>query len=398
MTTTTLDLRKVKQMVSNNKPQGDVGTARQIFGIVSALLVFGAVEVFSASRYQAVQLTNNLYYFGLLHLGFVVLTLISILVMQSLSTKIWKKLTWVGILGLLALLVGVFFFSAENGSHRWIPLGATGFNIQPSEFAKIGVIVLGGLLFSTAKWEIDKKHSDHLIRLAIMSIPVGIILALILFQPDLGNVIIIGGAYVIMYWLTTNKWKVKDTLVILMVVAVVAVAAIAVEPYRLERITTQFEFMRTGEIQDEYGKGLQLRNILIGVGSGGLWGKGIGGSRLKYGYFVEVTAFTDSISAVIFEELGFILGSVFVGIYVYLFYLFVRVAESQQTQYQRLIMWGITIWFVIQTFMHFGANVALIPVKGTTLPFVSYGGSSMLAFGIAAGMAIRLCRNPSETA
>lgn len=398
MTTTTLDLRKVKQIVAKSKPQGDVGIARQIFSVVSALMIFSTIEVFSASRYQAVQLTDNLYYFGSLHLGFVVGGFVMILIMQAIPSHWWKRLTWVGALALIVSLIAVFFFSAENGAHRWIPLGATGFNIQPSEFAKIGVIVLGALLFSSTKWEQDKKYADHLIRLVVMSLPIALILGLILFQPDLGNIVVIGGAFVVMYWLTTNKWKVRDTFFILLVGIIIAIIAVAVEPYRLERITTQIEFMRTGEIKDEFGKGLQLRNILIGVGSGGLWGKGIGGSQLKNGYFVEVTAFTDSISAVIFEELGFLLSVIFVGAYVYLFFLFVKVAELQQTQYQRLIMWGITMWFVIQTFMHFGANVALIPVKGTTLPFVSYGGSSMIAFGIAVGMAIHLCRNHSETA
>jgi len=397
MTTTTLDFNRAKQLSSANKPQGNAKLAGSILGVVFFLLIFGAVEVFSASRYQGVQLTGNPYYWGLLHLGFVTLTIAMIVVVQLVPIKLWKKLTWIAVLGLLVTLVAVFFFKSENGAHRWIPIGATKFNIQPSEFAKIVVILLGAFLFSTTKWEQDKSYGDHLLHLILISIPAAIMLVLILVQPDLGNILIIGGAYAIMFLLTPSKWKKKDIVIVAILAVLVGFIAVALEPYRLERITTQLEFMRTGEIQDEFGKGLQLRNILIGVGSGGLWGKGIGGSRLKNGYFVEVTAFTDSISAVIFEELGFILSIMFVGIYLYLFSLFAKVAEMQQTQYQRLIMWGIASWFIIQTFMHFGANVALIPVKGTTLPFVSYGGSSMVAFGIAVGMAIRLARHPSET-
>lgn len=398
MTTTTLDLNLARRLSDANKPQGNAKLAGSVFGVALFLLIFGAVEVFSASRYQAVQLTQNPYYFGLLHLGFVTLTILVIVIVQLLSIKVWKKLTWLGALAILATLAMVFFFPSENGAHRWIPLGQSGFNIQPSEFTKIIAILLGALLFSTAKWNEDKKYSDHLLHLVIMSIPVALMLVLVLVQPDLGNILVIGGAYAIMFLLTPNKWKVKDTIIVIFLALVVGGIAVALEPYRLERITTQLEFMRTGEIQDEFGKGLQLRNILIGVGSGGVWGKGIGGSRLKNGYFVEVTAFTDSISAVIFEELGFILSILFVSVYLYLFTLFTKIAEIQQTPYQRLIMWGIAAWFIIQTFMHFGANVALIPVKGTTLPLVSYGGSSMLAFGIAVGMAIRLARHPSETA
>ncbi len=398
MTTTTLDYKNARSLTEKKQPvNSPLGT--KIFTVISALLVFGAIEVFSASRYQGEQLKNNIYYFGLIHLLFVIVSFIILVTVPLFNSKIWKRFTWLGFLVLLISLVGVFFFSAENGSHRWIPLGGTGFNIQPSELAKIVAILIGALVFSNAQWEKDKTHTEHLIRLGMVSIPVGIVLLLILIQPDLGNIIVIGGAYVVMYLLTIqNKWKGRDAIFILLAAVIIAVGAVAMEPYRLERITTQLEFMKTGDIQDEFGKGLQLRNILIGVGSGGLFGKGIGGSRLKYGYFVEVTAFTDSISAVIFEELGFILGAVFVCIYLYLFWLFVKVAEMQQTQYQRLIMWGLAMWFIIQTFMHLGANVALIPVKGTTLPFISYGGSSLIAVAIAGGMAIRLSRHPAETA
>jgi cell division protein FtsW (lipid II flippase) len=112
-----------------------------------------------------VQLTQNPYYFGLLHLGFVTLTILVIGAIQIVPVKIWKKMTWLGALILLVTLVLVFFFQSENGAHRWIPLGQTGFNIQPSEFAKIIVILLGALLFSTAKLNEDKKYSDHLLRL-----------------------------------------------------------------------------------------------------------------------------------------------------------------------------------------------------------------------------------------
>ncbi|MCC7304284.1 FtsW/RodA/SpoVE family cell cycle protein [bacterium] len=397
MTTTSIDFKNSKNLGGKNT-SGSNQLAKQLFAVIAGLLLFGLIEVFSASRYQGEQLKGNIYYFGLIHALFVGMSFLTLIVLPAFPSMIWKKLTWVVFLGLLVSLVSVFFFSAENGAHRWIPIGSTGFNVQPSEFAKIGAILLGALLFANAKWDQDKTQGDHLIRLGIMSIPIGIMLTLILVQPDLGNIIVIGGAYAVMYFLTQNKWKARDGIYVVILAAVIGVAAVAMEPYRFERITTHLEFIRTGKVQDEFGKGLQLRNILIGVGSGGLWGKGIGGSQLKYGYFVEVTAFTDSISAVILEELGFLLGSVFIGVYLYLFYLFVKVAELQQTQYQKLVMWGIAMWFIIQTFMHLGANVALIPVKGTTLPFVSYGGSSLLAVAVAGGMAIRLARHPSETA
>jgi cell division protein FtsW len=217
----------------------------------------------------------------------------------------------------------------------------------------------------------------------------------ILVEPDLGNVIVIAGSYFTMYLLSSSKWKRLDVVFLFVIGILVVIVAIIAAPYRLGRVVTHVQFIQTGVIEDEFGKGLQLRNILIGVGSGGIFGKGIGESRLKQGYFVEVTAFTDSIAAVIFEELGFILSLLFVSIYVYLFLLIVNIAEIQSDPYQRLVIWGIAIWFITQSFLHLGANAALIPVKGITLPFISYGGTSMLALAPAIGIVIRSAKKPS---
>lgn len=394
MTTTTLDFKKALSL-SKVGAVIDNGLARQVFFTVLLLLGFGVVEVFSASRYQAVELKGNPYYFGLIHLMFVCGVIAVIFLFQFLPKILWKKFTWLGIIILLTALLAVFFFPSENGAHRWIPLGL--FTIQPSEFAKIGVVMLGALLLYKVNWDQDKTYAEHLFRFTLMSLPIWLIALLILLQPDLGNILVLLVAYIVMFWSIKQKWRNLNVLIFPLVGIVAIAGAVLLTPYRRERVITYFEFMRSGIVQDEFGKGLQIRNILIGVGSGGMWGKGIGGSQLKHGYFVEVTAFTDSIAAVIFEELGFFLGSVFVFIYLYLFYLFIKISEVQKSEYQRLIMLGIAMWFIVQTFIHFGANVALIPVKGTTLPFISYGGSSLIAFGVATGIAIRLARSPSET-
>lgn len=370
----------------------------QIALTVIGLLLFGAIEVFSASRYQGIQLKGNLYYFGLIHLAFVIGSIVIIAIASLFNTKIIKTLTPLAYVGLLVSLVAVFFFDSENGSHRWIPLGGTGFTIQPSEFAKLISILMGAHVFSQINWNQDKTYGDHVIRFIITSLPVFLIMGLVLIEPDLGNVVVIAAAYLTMYLLSDNKWKKSDVWLVGVVAVLVGIVAVVAEPYRMTRIITHLQFIQTGTIQDEFGDGLQLRNILIGVGSGGIFGKGIGESRLKQGYFVEVTAFTDSISAVVFEELGFLLSLVFIGVYIYLFLLMIKVAEGQKHQYQRLIMWGIAMWFIVQSFMHFGANVALIPVKGTTLPFISYGGSSMFAFAAAIGITLHLARHASETA
>ncbi|WKZ24138.1 MAG: FtsW/RodA/SpoVE family cell cycle protein [Candidatus Dojkabacteria bacterium] len=396
MTTTTLDINRAARLQQETK-KGDSHLARKVFIVVVGLLLFGSLEVFSASRYQAVQLTGNMYYFGLLHLSFVVFSIGMLYVLPKISTSTWKTLSWIGYLLIIGMLIAVYFFPSENGAHRWIPV-AFGFTIQPSEFAKIATVLVGALLISRANWNSAKSVSHHLSQLFVVSLPMLCILALVLLQPDLGNALIIAVSFVAMYLLSENKFKTKAFFSIAVVGILFIAGAVLLEPYRFDRIVTHFNFLQTGVVEDEFGKGLQLRNILIGVGSGGLWGKGIGGSQLKHGYFVEVTAFTDSISAVILEELGFVLGAAFVGVYLYLFSLFVKIAEKQQTTYQRLLMWGIAIWFITQAVMHLGSNVAMIPVKGTTLPYISYGGSSLLALVFVTGIALRLARHPAETA
>jgi len=379
------------------KTQGKKNLWVQISFVILFLLGFGLVEVFSASRYQGIQLTGNPLYFGLIHSGFVLGAIFIIIIMQVFPINFWKKMTGLSYLVIMISLIAVFMFPSENGSHRWIPLGATGFNLQPSEFAKIIAVFLGANVFATIKWNLDKKYEDHILRFSITSIPLLLMLIAILLEPDLGNILVIGSVYFIMYILTQSKWKKKDIFALIIAGGLVLLLAFAKEPYRVERVMTHVTFVTTGEIQDEYGSGLQLRNILIGVGSGGMWGKGIGGSRLRYGYFVEVTAFTDSVAAVIFEELGMFLSVFFVGVYVYLFLLMAQVAEKQKDLYKRLVVWGIATWFIGQSMFHFGANVALIPVKGITLPFISYGGSSMISFALASGIVIKIAREEKDT-
>jgi cell division protein FtsW len=391
MTTTNLDFSKRGFFAEKDKPK-DATLWKQILAIVAGLLAFGAVEVFSASRYQGEQLKGNLYYFGIIHLAFVAASIVVMGIVNLIPSTVWRRLTWLFVIAIQVSLIAVFFFPGENGASRWIPIPGTGFGFQPSEFAKMASILLGAHIFTKIDWSKDKTYKAHLQHFAVQSIFIVLILFTILIEPDLGNVMVISVAYLTMYLLSNSKWKKADLLFFAVVGIGVVAAAIIAAPYRLDRVTTQVKFLQTGVIEDEFGKGLQLRNILIGVGSGGLLGKGIGESRLKQGYFVEVTAFTDSIAAVIFEELGFILSILFVGAYIYLFLLIVKTAENQKDPYQRLVTWGIAMWFITQTFLHFGANVALIPVKGITLPFISYGGTSLLSFAVAMGIVIRSAR------
>ncbi len=397
MRTTMLDFKRPQFREVQGKETGSPGSLwKTILGLILALTIFGAVEVFSASRYFSTVELGNPNAIGILHIQWIAIAAIAGLIVSFIPSSLWKKFTVLAYIVLLIALIAVFFMPDLNGAHRWLYIGSKTF--QPSEAAKLLAVLFGAQIFAGIDWSKNKTYKDHIVKFALAVLPIAVMLLLILLEPDLGNVVVIGASFFVMYLLSPSRWKKADVAVLAVLGVLVVAVALILEPYRFERIKTYVTFTQTGQIQDEWNSGLQLRNILIGVGSGGLWGKGIGQSRLRHGYFVEATAFTDSIAAVIFEELGFFLSILFVGIYVYLFMLMAEVAEKQKNQYQRLFVWGLATWFIVQTLFHLAANVALMPVKGITLPFVSYGGSSILMFGIFAGMLIRLARNPSETA
>jgi len=173
--------------------------------------------------------------------------------------------------------------------------------------------------------------------------------------------------------------------VLLLFVPLGIIAAI-LEPYRLSRVQTYLNLILTGEVSDPRGSGYQMQQILIGIGSGGFWGKGFGQSRQRFGYLVENTAFTDSIFAVVLEELGLWGGAIIVFSWIFFLWRGFKIALSAVDREGQLLATGITIWLTCQAFFNMAANVGLIPLTGIPLPFLTYGGSStivtLMAFGL----------------
>jgi cell division protein FtsW len=165
----------------------------------------------------------------------------------------------------------------------------------------------------------------------------------------------------------------------------IATLAAILEPYRLKRVQTFLTLLLTGEVGDVRGSGYQMQQILIGIGSGGLLGKGFGQSRQRFGYLVENTAFTDSIFAVVLEELGLLGGTVIILSWLLFLWRGLKVAINAPDKQGRLLASGVTIWLVLQALMNIAANVGLIPLTGIPNPFLSYGGSSTIVtlLGIA---------------
>lgn len=360
--------------------------------------LFGVVEIFTASRFQSQELKNNEFYFAIIHVFWVILGIGVSVIMSFLPSQFWKKVSTFMFYGTVVMLVAVLFTPRVNGSRRWFEF-FQGITIQPSEFAKVVVAVYGAYLIEKFSKGTFHTYKDHLTRyLFPVLVRVSILILLIVIQPDLGTAVVLFASFFVMYVVRGGKYLKRD-LLLLGIIGVMGLTLFsAIESYRVGRINTYITLLTTGKIEDEFGAGYQLRNILIGVGSGGWWGKGIGQSRQRFGYLVEVTAFTDSISAVVFEELGFVLSTLFISGYFIYFWAGSAAAAEQKNEYARLALWGLVSWFTVQTFLHFAANLAIIPVKGIPLPFITYGGSSILAASIGAGIIYRLSSPLSETA
>jgi cell division protein FtsW len=174
-------------------------------------------------------------------------------------------------------------------------------------------------------------------------------------------------------------------LLIVTVGAPLAILAAILAPYRLQRVQTFLNLLLKGEVVDPRGTGYQIQQILIGIGSGGFFGKGFGQSRQRFGYLVENTAFTDSIFAIVLEELGFLGGTILIVAWMILFVRGMKIAQNAPDKEGKLLATGIVIWLTLQAFFNMGANVGLIPLTGIPLPLLTYGGSSTVVtlIGIA---------------
>jgi cell division protein FtsW len=369
------------------------------FSIIMA--VFGAIMIFDASVYQATTVFNDQFYFLKQQLIWLLIATIPAILLYLWDYKKFSKLALPTLLFIIFLLVATLLFGEErNGARRWLTLGPI--DIQPAEFAKVVLIVY--LSSWLSKREYKYKNLTTALKEGFLKnlfgfvAILGIIAILILLEPDLGTTIIICITSFLMFLMAGDDktHTVGSIAVIILTLPIVALAAI-LEPYRLERVKTYFTLLFTGEVADPRGSGYQMQQILIGIGSGGLLGKGFGQSRQRFGYLVENTAFTDSIFAVVLEELGLIGGTVLVLAWIVFLWRGLKIAMNTTDKQGKLLAAGITIWLVLQALMNMAANVGLIPLTGIPIPFLTYGGSSTIVTVIGIAILLNVSKY-SETA
>lgn len=349
-----------------------------------ALLGFGLVMVYSASIAfaEGSRMTGHQGHFFLLRQTiFIGVALVAGLLAFQIPMRAWQQAAPYLFMAGLALLIIVLIpglGKSVNGSQRWISLGFA--NLQPSELMKF-FAVLYAADYTTRKAGLMHDFKKGFLPMAVIMLMTG---ALLLSEPDFGAFVVITAIAVGILFLGGLNWKVFATLIVVLLVGFVAL--ILASPYRLKRIVG---FMDPWA--DPYGTGYQLSHSLIAFGRGEWLGLGLGGSVEKLFYLPE--AHTDFLLAVIAEELGFVGVAVVLALFVLLVakaFQIGRHAARLERTFCALVAMGIGIWMGVQAGINMGVNVGLLPTKGLTLPFLSFGGSGIVANCIAVAVLLRI--------
>ena len=350
--------------------------------IVIALLCIGLVMVYSSSSFVAVRTFGDASYYFQRQLIWVVLGLVAMMVTMRVDYRQWRRFSLVGMCIVLPMLVLVLRFGVTvYGASRWLSLGSF-FSFQPSELTKLL------LALYIADWLARKgnKVSTFLYGLAPFVILVGIVLGLVLLENDMGTAIIIAGFATAMFF--SAGANIVQFLLAMACGGLIFLKE-AFKPYRYLRLVGFMNpFSRVTDIN------LQLYQSLLGLGSGGWLGLGLGASRQKTGYLP--LPFTDSILAILGEEIGFIGCAIVVLLFLFLAFRGFRMARRTQDIYGSLLATGITTWLVLQAMINVGATTGSIPYTGVPLPFISYGGSSLFISLAAVGVLLNISKYIQE--
>ncbi len=338
----------------------------QLLAISVWLIIFGIIMIMSSSNVIGYQDYNQSFYFVFKHLIFVFIGILGFLAAYIIPHQFLRKFCW-GIWAISLVLAGMTHIPGVgitiSGSTRWI--NVLGITFQPSELVKFSTLLM------TADY-IDKYQHDintNLKRFGILLGIIGVSAAVVLSQPDLGTT----GIIVLIFLSQIFVAGIRLDIMIGMGVAAVGVVGLSIlaQPYQLARVQGYIN-----PWADKYGKGFHIIQSMIAVGSGGLLGLGFGQSRQKFFYLPQ--QYTDYIFAIICEELGFVYTTLFFIIPMTILYIKCYFVAVRQTElFSKLLVTGITTWLAFQSFVNMGVAINLVPSKGITLPFISFGGTSV---------------------
>ncbi len=350
--------------------------------LVFVLLTVGLIMLSSASAVVSYEnFSSNYYYLKHQLIYGALIGLILMIIVSKIDYRIWKKFAALMLFITLLLLVAVFIPGLgfeHGGARRWINVPGLS-TIQPTEIVKLAFIIyLATWLEKRQKGITDWKYG-----FLPFTAVIGLIGLLIMMQPDLGSMSVIIFSAIIVYFVAGASYK--HLLALGASGIMIVLILIKLAPYRMARFTV---FLNPSI--DPQGIGYQINQALLAIGSGGLFGRGLGKSIQKYNYLPEATG--DSIFAIISEELGFIRVLLIIFMFAYLGYRGFIISKKAPDKFGKLVATGITTWFVYQAFVNIAAMVALVPLTGIPLPFVSYGGTALLCALVGVGILINISK------
>lgn len=349
------------------------------FLVVSLIIIFfGDVMVFSAAQVTGLTIGGNSFSISGKQIVLSLISLVGAWVIAQIPVENLKKIAKISLLMALAIMFLLFPFGVDiNGNKNWVSFGPIDF--QPSEVAKVLLIIWAASI-------IDKYSTNPRLIFFQLLFGFSLVLGIVLIGGDLGSAVVIGLILSTLVYLAGAETKLVASLGGVGILGVAAL--IAIQPYRIDRFTAFVHPFADGIYKNA---GWQPAHSLMALGSGGLFGSGIGSSKQKWGNLAE--AHTDFIFGVIGEEFG-LLGTIGTLILISLLVICIfKIALSARDTFSRYLGLGIAFWIGIQSFINVASATSLIPVVGVTLPFISYGGSSLIALvgalGFVAGIALR---------
>jgi cell division protein FtsW len=358
------------------------GIDRPFLALLGGIVLFGLVMLLSASGPLAYQHFSDSWYFFKHQIAFGLIP--GSLVFLFFSRLDYRKLRPLAMLALIlsiVLLILVFVPGVGlrfGGAGRWVQFGP--FAFQPSEFVKVTFLVYVAAWLAKNHQQKGKTVEEGLLPFLTA---LGVVMGLLILQPNTGSMSVIGISALLMYFISGAP------LIWFLGIAVAALGGlgllIKLTPYRTARFMT---FLHP-EL-DPQGIGYHINQAYLAIGAGGLFGLGYGHSRQKYLYLPEVAG--DSIFAVIAEEMGFIVCLMLIAAFAWLVYRIFRIARNAPDDFGRFLATGIGCWIAVQTVFNISSMLGLMPITGVTLPFVSYGSSALLALAIGMGIVASISR------
>ena len=347
--------------------------------VVITFFIFGLVMVLSASSMESyMRYGYGPYHYFFRQAIFMLLGSILFFIVIRIPTKSYKNLSFLMMVLIIFVLIALLVYGhISNNAQSWFRIG--GISIQPSEFAKLSLIILTSKYLSNSNKFVKDIKRGVIPILIIMFF----IFGLIMLQPDFGTGMIIVVSIIAMLYIAGVNMKFFVGLGLIGTVGIAVLILIA--PYRMDRITSFLD-----PWSDPLGTGFQIIQSLYAIGPGGLMGVGFLNSRQKHFYLPEPQ--TDFIFSIISEEFGIFGILIIAALFIFILACGIKIALKCEDDFGKYLAFGMSFQMLIQAVMNLMVVVGLIPVTGVTLPFLSYGGSSLLISMISVGILLNICK------